>query len=394
MAYDFLNDLLVVEVSHFGPDALGGRLADMGARVIKVEDPDGGDPVRRAGPWSVGDPNGFSYLHLRWNRGKESVVIDLGTEAGKQDFLTLAAKADVVIEGMRAGVMERLGLGFDALKAVHPAIVFCSLSGMGETGPYAKLASHGPSFDAFGGLGMPLGDEISRYGRPQAPSIGMYAYGLEAAFAVLAAVHRARRTGEGAAIEVAAADCAAHWMPEALDPLLNPDTTVERPGFLDTHGKMRLWARMENYRCGDGKILFLMTYTDKSWRALLKLIGRPDLGELYERTPATGAEDAEVNEALKAIFATRTRDEWMADFLRDNVAAMPVNSFADVIEAPHFQARGQTYSASLPDGRPLTLTSSAIRVRGQAFDMALAPEYGADSQAIHAEFALKGEGAK
>jgi len=388
MPYDFLTDLLVIEVSHFGPDALGGRLADMGARVIKVEDPEGGDPVRRAGPYSVGNEEGFSYLHLRWNRGKESMIIDLATEAGKADFLELARKADVVIEGMRAGVMDRLGLGYETLKAVNRAIIFCSLSGLGETGPYAKLASHGPSFDAYGGLGTPPGESISRYGGPQSPSIGMYAYGLEAAFAVVSAVHRARRTGEGAAIEVAAADCAAHWLPEALDPLLNPDTTFTRPGFFDADGKMRFWARMENYRCSDGKILFLMTFTDKSWRALLKVIDRADLDDIYRRTPQTGREDAEVNAALVPIFASRTRDAWLADFARENVAAMPVNSFADVIADPHFRARENSYTAALPDGRALTLTSSAIHVRGQSFAMPLAPEAGEQDAAIRAEFGL------
>ena len=388
MPYDFLTDLLVIEVSHFGPDALGGRLADMGARVIKVEDPDGGDPVRRAGPYSVGDEQGVSYLHLRWNRGKESMIIDLATAAGKVDFLELARKADVVIEGMRAGVMDRLGLGYETLKAVNPAIIFCSLSGLGETGPYAKLASHGPSFDAYGGLGTPPGDNISRYDGPQSPSIGMYAYGLEAAFAVVAAVHRARRTGEGAAIEVAAADCAAHWLPEALDPLLNPETTFTRPGFFDADGKMRFWARMENYRCSDGKMLFLMTFTDKSWRALLKVIDRPDLDDVYRRTPQTGREDAEVHTALVPIFAARTRNAWLADFARENVAAMPVNSFADVIADPHFRARENCYTAALSDGRALTLTSSAIHVRGQSFTMPLAPEAGEHDAAIRAEFGL------
>ncbi|ALH81675.1 CaiB/BaiF CoA transferase family protein [Sphingopyxis macrogoltabida] len=391
MPYDFLTDLLVIEVSHFGPDALGGRLADMGARVIKVEDPDGGDPVRRAGPWSVGEEHGFSYLHLRWNRGKESVIIDLATDQGRADFLTLTEKADVVIEGMRAGVMARLGLGYEVLKAANPAIVFCSLSGLGETGPYAKLASHGPSFDAYGGLGTPVGESISRYDGPQAPSIGMYAYGLEAAFAVVAAVHRARRTGEGAAIEVAAADCSAHWMPEALDPLLNPDTTFARPGFLDASGKMRFWARMENYRCADGKLIFLMTFTAKSWHALLKLIGRPDLDGIYTRAAQTGTEDAEVNAALIPIFASRPRAEWLADFERDNVAAMPVNSFADVIADPHFRARDNVYQATLSDGRKLTLTSTAIHVAGQHFGMPLAPEAGEDSAAIRAEFGLGGD---
>ncbi len=388
MAYDLLADLLVLEVAHFGPDALGGRLADMGARVLKVEDPDGGDPVRRASLYAVGGPDGFSYLHLRWNRGKESVAIDLSTPAGVADFLKLAAQADVVIEGMRAGVMQRLGLGFDALRAVNPRIVFCSLSGMGETGPYAKLASHGPSFDAFAGLGLPVGDDITRAAGRQPTSVGMYAYGLEAAFAVVCGVMRARRTGEGVALEVAAAECAAHWMPEALDPLLNPAVTQDRAGFLDASGRMRLWARMENYACSDGRILFLMTYTDKSWQALLKVIGRPDLAGIYTRAEPTGHEDAEVHAVLAPILATRTRDEWLAAFAQENVAAMPVNTFEDVIADPHFTARPNTYAVQLPDGRALTLTSSAIRVAGQDFAVPLAPELGEHTARVRAEFGL------
>lgn len=388
MAFDLLSDLLVLEAAHYGPDALGGRLADMGARVIKVEDPQGGDPVRRGGAYAVGGADGYSYLHLRWNRGKESVIIDLGTEKGRSEFLALAKHADVVIEGMRAGVLKRLGLGFDVLKAANPALVFCSLSGLGASGPYAALASHGPSFDSFAGLAMPQGESISRYQGTDPALVGMYAYGLEAAFAVVSAVLRARRTGEGIALELAAAESAAHWLPEALDPLLNPTLNHERPGFLDASGRMLYWARLENYRCADGKIVLLMAYTPKSWLAFLDAIGRPELAAIYERDPLNGDEDAQVHAILERVFATRSRREWMSIFTPANIAVMPVNSFADLIEDPHFTSRPNTYDASLPDGRPIKLTSTAIRVKDQAFSAALAPDYGADDEAIRAEFGL------
>lgn len=387
MSFDFLAGLLVLEVAHFGPDALGGRLADLGARVIKVEDAEGGDPVRRGGALAVGDENGYSYLHLRWNRGKESIVIDLASAAGRNEFLALTRQADVVIEGMRAGILERLGLGYDILTTANPSIVFCSVSGMGETGPYAALASHGPSFDSFAGLALPRGDESTRHSGNEPPAIGMYAYGLEAAFAVVSAVLRARRTGEGAAIEVAAAESAAHWLPEAVDPLLNADLTETRPGFLDSSGRMRFWARLENYRCRDGKLVLLMAYTPKSWEEFLGTIGRPELAAIYEGNP-NGTEDHEVHGALCDVFASRTRAEWMELFRPANIAVMPVNSFADLIEDPHFNARPNVYEVELPDGRPLKLTSTAIRVRGQDFAAALAPEYGADSDAIRSEFRL------
>lgn len=388
MAYDLLNDVLVLEVAHYGPDALGGRLADMGARVLKIEDPAGGDPIRRAGAHAVGDENGFSYLHLRWNRGKESVLIDLSVQEGVRDFLKLVEHADVVIEGMRAGVMEKLGLGYDVLRAANPRIVFCSLSGMGASGPYAELASHGPSFDAFAGIGQPVGANPSRNEGPQPTPVGMYAYGLEAAFAVVCAVHRARREGDGVALELAAAECAAHWLPEALDPLLNPQLTFERPGFADATGRMRKWARMENYRCADGKLLFLMCYTDKSWEALVTLLDHAVLSEIYRRTPQTGYEDSEARDILIGVFANRTRADWISRFAEHDIAVMPVNSFSDVIDDPHFKERANVYEVELPDNSKVTLTSTAIRVNDQAFSASLAPEFGENDLAIRKEFGL------
>jgi len=388
MSYELLSDLLVLEVAQFGPDSLGGYLADLGARVIKVEEPGTGDPLRHAGPLAVGDPHGYSYLHLRWNRGKESVELDLRSPEGASAFLKLAARADVVIEGMRAGILDRLGLGHAVLKEANRRLVFCSISGMGRSGPYKAMASHGPSFDAFAGLGVPLGQEISKYDDPQPAAIGMHAMGLHGALGVLAAVIAARRTGDGALIEVAAAESSAHWLPEAVDPLLNAEATHARPDYVDSLGRMRLWARMDNYRARDGKLIYLQSLTDKSWSTLLGVLGRPDLQAIYDRTPQTGTEDSEVAAELTAIFATRDRDEWLALFRPANVAAMPVNTFEELTRDPHFIARANTYEARLPDGRPLTLMSSPIRVEGQQFAASLAPSLGEQNAKIRAEFGL------
>lgn len=388
MSHDFLSDLLVLEVSQFGPDALGGYLADFGARVIKVEPPEG-DPLRYAGPLSAGAPDGFGYMHLRWNRGKQSIVLDLATPDGAAQFRTLAAKADVVIEGMRAGVLDRMGLGYAALKPLNPKLVFCSVSGMGRTGPYAKMASHGPSFDAFAGIGVPQGEIISKYEARQPASVGMYAVSLHAALGVLSAVHGARRAGQGALIEVAAAESAAHWLPDAVDPLLNPGETHVRPGFADASGRMRLWARMDNYRTRDGKLIYLQSLTEKSWRALMGVIGRPDIQAIYDRTPQSGREDDEVAAALRAVFATKDRAEWLELFGPANVAAMPVNEFADLVRDPHFVARDNTYRVGLPGGGQLTLMGTPIRVDGEAFAAALAPTLDQHGDAIRAEFGLQ-----
>jgi crotonobetainyl-CoA:carnitine CoA-transferase CaiB-like acyl-CoA transferase len=388
MSYDFLSGLLVVEVAQFGPDSLGGYLADLGARVIKVEAPGTGDPLRSSGPIGAGSAEGPCYMHLRWNRGKQSVEIDLQGAEGQADFRRIAAKADVVIEGMRAGVLDRLGLGYEVLRADNPKLVFCSISGMGRSGPYLKMASHGPSFDAFGGIGVPTGDSISKYDTRQPASIGMHAMGLHGAMGVMAAVIRAQRTGEGALIEIAAAESAAHWLPDVLEPLLNADRTHERPGYLDAQRRMRFWARMENYRTRDGKLIYIQSLTDKSWRALLQALERPDLQEIYDRQPATDTEDADVARELAAVIATRDRADWLARFAAVNAAAMPVNDGTEVLDDPHFKARDNTYRATLRDGQEIDLLGTPIRVDGQRFDSTLAPDLGQDNVAVANEFGL------
>src|ERR1700679_4228205 len=112
-SYDFLKNVLVIEVAKLGPGALGGYLSDMGADVVKIEEPGDGDYVRFAGPYAVGEENGLGYMFMRWNRGKRSVGINLRNAEGIALFKQLAAKADVVVEGMRAGILDRLGIGYD-----------------------------------------------------------------------------------------------------------------------------------------------------------------------------------------------------------------------------------------------------------------------------------------
>ncbi|WP_176594136.1 CaiB/BaiF CoA-transferase family protein [Sphingobium sp. EM0848] len=380
--YDFLKDLIVLEVSQLGPDGLGMQLADMGATVVKVETPDGGDPVRYSGFTAVGEPDGFSYMHMRWNRGKRSLSLDMKTDKGREIFRALAAKADVVIEGMRAGVLERLGLGYEALKAINPRLVFCTINGMGATGPYAPMASHGPSFDAYGGLGqIDKRKDISNFGGEQPTSIGMHAVGIVAAVGVLSAVIKAQRTGEGAALEVAAADCAALWLPDAIDPVLNPDQTFERPGFADSQKRMLRWPRMDNYRTADGKAIYFMGLTEKYWQSFARLVDRPDLATIYADAPSEEDADRIVHGELTAIFLTRSQADWIAALRTVDIPVMPVNSFKDVVADPHFVARNNVYAVTHPKAGKMTLVSTPIKT-SQPFRADLAPLLGEHSEAL------------
>src|SRR5205807_4159039 len=188
----------IIESSMLGPGAVTTHLADMGAEVIKVEPP-GGDYIRQM-TWPLVE--GVSLMHLHISRGKRSIVLDLRTAQGVSTYLDLVRGADGVVEAMRPGGLERRGLGYERLREVNPAIVFCTLSGYGMTGPYADLPSHGIAFDTWAAVAPVerdaegftyLGDHVS---------IGTKTAPLWAALGVLAALHRAKQTGVGARLDV------------------------------------------------------------------------------------------------------------------------------------------------------------------------------------------------
>ena len=372
--YDFLNGIRVLEVAQLGPSSLGGYLADMGAEVIKVEGLDG-DPVRVTSTPAVGSPQGPSFLHLRWNRGKKSIGIDLKNAEGAELFRKLAAQSDVVIEGMRAGVLDRLGLGFDALRKLNPRIVFCSISGLGRNGPYHTLGSHGPSFDAFGGLSAlnPYGLSPEERERTDFAPIGMHAMGLNAALGTLAAIVRAQRTGEGALIEVTGAESAAHWLPEGVDKVLNAELLHDRPGFFNSAHRMAGWSRLYAYETRDGHRIFFQGLFTRFWTRFCTLIERPDLIALTESTEDGARVDETLRIELQKIFLTRTQDEWMNFFREHDVPGGPVNTMKDLARDPHFAARDNIYEVEQPGVGTLRLSSTPVKTPNQHFAPTLAP---------------------
>jgi crotonobetainyl-CoA:carnitine CoA-transferase CaiB-like acyl-CoA transferase len=197
-----LASLRVIESSMLGPAAITTHLADLGADVIKVESP-AGDYVRQM-TWPIVE--GVSLMHLHVNRGKRSLVLDLRTQEGVDIYLDLVRGADVVIEAMRPGGLAKRGLGFDRLCEVNPRIVFCTISGYGMTGPYKDMPSHGVAYDVWAGLVKPEVDDDGFTYLPEHPSTGIHAGPLFGALGVLAAVIRARATGEPARLDIAQSD--------------------------------------------------------------------------------------------------------------------------------------------------------------------------------------------
>lgn len=328
-----LDGLRVVEVALLAPNMLGMHLADLGADVVKVEEPGRGDYTRSVGGARLG---GVSMLHVRWNRGKRSIAIDLRQPEGAAVFRDLVAGSEVVIEGLRAGALDRRGLGYEALAALNPAIVFASLSGFGQTGPYRDLATHGVAYDAYAGLAPP---ERTDDGFPTIPrryhDIGTQAGALYATVAVLAAVLQARATGRGTWIDVAQADAAVAFNAGRIDNLLAGAETAGEPAAMTTA------VRYQYYETADGRTILFQASERHFFERFCAAVGRDDL-----LTPGAGAEfgehargDLDLRRELAGIFATRTQAEWVEFLSEHDVPGGPVHQPAGLVEDPQFQAR-------------------------------------------------------
>ena len=346
-----LDGIRVIEVSLLGAAAVTTSLADLGAEVIKVEPP-GGD-YGRVMTWPIVEGDSLLFLHC--NRGKQSIVLDLKTELGVELFKELVAKADVVVEAMRPGALERRGLGYETLKAINPRIVHIAMSGFGSTGPYRDLPSHGIAFDAWAGIVEPATDEDGRCTIPPHVSIGLNAAPLFASLGVLAGIISAQRTGIGTTIDVGQAEAAAaiDWLRiETWRAYERPETEVtgnasdnfqrREPG---TAG-MSDGVRYQFYETADGHILF-MASEQEFWKNFCEGTSRSDL---FERWPGTTYADHAVgNDELRAeliaLFRSESTEYW-ADFgTRHNTAIVPANSSKTLPTDPHFKERTKWLSA-------------------------------------------------
>ncbi|MGH9092286.1 MAG: CaiB/BaiF CoA transferase family protein, partial [Acidimicrobiales bacterium] len=348
-----LHGLRVIEASALGPAAVTMPLVDLGAEVVKVEPPQG-DYIREM-TWPIVE--GVSLMHLHVNRGKRSLVLDLRAEAGVAAFRELAAGADVVVEAMRPGGLARRGLGFEDLRALNPRIVFCTVSGYGLTGPYKDYPSHGIAYDTWAGIVNVAEDEDGFAYLPEHVSIGINAAPLYGALGILAAVVRARATGEGSYLELAQSDAAAAmdwYRSETWRAYERPEAEVtgnkadgyERraPG---TAG-MREGVRYQAYRTADDRHVLFMASEQAFWRNFCEAVGRLDL---YERWPgSTYADHArgnrELQGELRAIFAGRTAADWLALGGRANTPIAPVNTPRTLLDDPQFQDRFPLFPAS------------------------------------------------
>ena len=384
-----LAGVRIIEASILGPAAITTALADLGADVVKIESPQG-DYIRQM-TWPIVE--GVSLMHLHINRGKRSIVLNLKTPEGVATFLELTRTADAVIEAMRPGALERCGLGFDALREANPAIVFCSISGYGMTGPYRNLPSHGIAYDTWAGLVPAERDDEGHPYIPEHPSMGIHAGPLYGALGVLAGIIRARETGEGCRMEIAQSDAAAamDWLrSETYKSYERPESEVtgnksdnyERraPGTAGMQGGVRY----QIYDSADGQVLFMASERE-FWKNFCEGIGRP---ELFEAHPGSqyadhARGDLELRDELAVIFKTRTTAEWVVFGEQANTTLAPVNTPKTLADDPQFQARMPWLPAS---EHGIDMLPSPIKLLDETLPAPTkAPTLGQDTDAVLAD---------
>ncbi|MBD5802195.1 E-cinnamoyl-CoA:R-phenyllactate CoA transferase [Azoarcus sp. Aa7] len=340
-----LGSLRIIESSILGPAAITTALADLGAEVIKVETP-AGDYIREM-TWPVIE--GVSLMHYHLNRGKKSIALDLKTEAARRIYRDLVRDADVVIEASKPGALAKYGLGYEDLRKINPKIVFITVSGYGMSGPYKDMPSHGIAYDTWAGIVKPAYDDEGFCYIPEHVGIGINAAPLFGGLAVLAAVIRARETGEGAFMELAQSDAAAafDWYrseshmayarPEDVVTGNKSDNWVRRP--VATAG-MKEGVRYQLYASADGHVLF-MASEQAFWKNFCAGVGRMDL---FDKWPGSKYADhargnRELQVILRDIFKTRTTEQWLAFGVEANTPIAPVNTAQNIVDDPQFQAR-------------------------------------------------------
>jgi alpha-methylacyl-CoA racemase len=328
-----LDGVTVLDFATVGPAARASRwLSDYGADVVKV-----GAPPRKSGVQI--EPPFYAYSG---NRGMRRVQLDLKADAGREAFLALAAEADVVIESFRPGVVDRLGIGYDAVRDVNAGIVYCSTSGYGQTGPKSQWAGHDLNYLALGGYLDCSGrtDE----GGPALPgaTIGDSAGGgMHAAMAVLAALVQRERTGRGAHLDVAVADGVLAFMSLNVDEYL---ATGEVPG--PGHNILTgLYACYDLYEAADGGWLAVGAIEPHFFANLCRVLGHE---ELIEHQMDDERQD-EIRNAFRAAFATRDRDDWVDELAPADCCVSPVLTVPELVEDPQVTARGAVVDAEHPE---------------------------------------------
>jgi crotonobetainyl-CoA:carnitine CoA-transferase CaiB-like acyl-CoA transferase len=358
-----LKDITVIECATFvtGPYATA-LLADLGARVIKVESPPDGDPYRYFAP----DPYfSFSFAHL--NRNKESLALDVKSLKGKEICLELLKQADVFVENFRPGTAERLGLGYDALRALHPRLVYCSISAFGQDGPYANK----PGFDT---LGQAVSGLLSLLTDPDEPKVmGMalsdYVTGLSAGYGILGALLGREKSGDGCRVETSLLQATLSFIGETA------------AGYMRTGLVPNRMARVKNahafaFVCKDKlPIAIHCSVPEKFWLGLLNAVDRIEIAsdDRFKTRDSRRQNYEALEKELAPVFATKPREEWLQLLEANDVPAVPLHNVAEVLGDPQVRHLDLVEELAHPQAGKLQFVGGPVRYDGLAKEQSSPP---------------------
>lgn len=335
-----LSGVRVLDLSRLLPGGYATMLmGDMGADVVKVEEPKRGDYLRWMPPLTS---TGEGAMHVALGRGKRSVSCNLRSDEGREVFLGLARRADVVVESFRPGVLDRLGVGYERLRELNPGIVYAAISGYGKEGPYAAKAGHDINYLGYSGA---LSFSGTRANGPHQPGlqIGDLAGGMAAVIAVLSALRVRDATGEGQFCDVSMTDVVMSWL------------TAHAAGFSATGVPPAPGAEMLNggfacyrvYACAGGGYVTVGALEPQFFAGLLEGLGLPEKLRAAHLDPER---QDELAGRIAGAFATRSRDEWMDVFADRDACVGPVQDVGEALNDPNARARGMVADEVRPDG--------------------------------------------
>src|SRR4030088_3578618 len=356
-------------------------LAELGARVIKVEAPKSGDDARQYGPFK----NGKSTYFASVNRGKESIALDLKSPQGRDIFERLLDKADALVENFRPGTMEKLGYGWDTLHARYPRLIYAAASGFRHTGPY----SHYPSYDM---VVQGLGGIMSITGIPDGPlvrvgtSVGDLAGGLYTAIALNAALLHRERTGEASKVDVALFDCQLALLENAV---MRYTTTGEIPGPMGArHPSI---TPFDAFRTCDGNLI-IAAGNDGLFVKLAQALGRPDQEKnpLFKTNPLRNLHQQALKAEIDGVLRGGSTEHWIAVLEKAGIPCGPVNDVAQALEHPQTEARNMLVEVDDPVTGPLRLAGNPMKISAFADPSTRnpAPDLDADRQKILRELGI------
>ena len=371
-----LHGIKVLDLTRLLPGPLATlHLADLGADVIKIEDPGVGDYARTLGAGA----KSHAWLFLLVNRNKRALCLDLKQAAGREVFLELAKRADVIVDSFRPGVVDKLGIGYATVCASNPRIVYCAITGYGQTGPYRDRAGHDLNYCGYASIS----DQIGVAGGPPALSnlqIGDLLGGsLSAVMGILAALVDVQRSGQGRYVDVAMTDCTlAHTIFPLISQLTYGHTLPRGQDFIT--GALPCYNL---YETADGRYMAVGALEKKFWTLCCQTLGRPDLAEHHR---VSGAKAEAVRTEVAAIFKSQTQAHWVEVFAAVDCCVTPVLTMGEAMENEHFQARQMFVTSHHPVAGPVTQFAFPIKFSDFEFSIEReAPLTGEHSEEILAE---------